>query len=166
VNSEKTEVPAPLPSVEVFRGKLPILRVPGKGGWSHVLIPATGKDLRLSGGWVKLSGSVDEVPYSDASVFFTKEKTFFFPLKADLRKQIGKGEGDIVAVVASLPLPPLSMRDELLESLHAVSNDVLQRFLALDAKIQAAHVAWVDEPVQIEGKVNRILKLVKQLELE
>lgn len=74
----------------------PLQKSPASGGWTYVVTDWSA-DFFGTRGLVKVAGTIEGRPFV-SSFMALGDGTHKLPIKADVRRQLDKGEGDIVTV--------------------------------------------------------------------
>lgn len=138
-------------------------KFPGKGGWTYARIPEILQDKQAHFGWVRVRGSIDGYPIQGYNLMPMGNGQLFMPVKAAIRKQIGKKEGDWVRIVLYSDKLPTELPEEL-KLILIDEPELYQAFLTQSDAEQKAHIEWIYSAKNEDTKVERIAQLLQRLE--
>lgn len=138
-------------------------KFPGKGGWTYAEIPEVLQDKRNPFGWVKVRGAIDGYELKNYKLMPMGNGKLFLPVKAAIRKAIGKKEGHSVRVVLFADESALEIPEEILACFEHESGRVLETFLSFPEGEQKAYLDWIYSAKAEDTKASRILKMMKRL---
>lgn len=137
-------------------------KYPGKGGWTFASIPEISQDKHAWFGWVKVRGSIDGYEINNYHLMPMGNGTLFLPVKAEIRKKIGKNEGDWVHLILySQDLPSVTPNDLLL----CLNDDpvAFQNFHKLSESEQNALIESINLIRGNNKRVEKIAQLMNKL---
>ena len=137
-------------------------KIEGKGGWTYAAIPEILQDKHAYFGWVKVRGTIDDYEIANYHLMPMGNGVLFLPVKAEIRKKIGKKEGDSVHVTLySQELPTVVPEDFLL----CLQNEPVayQKFQQLSESEQQNMMDWIYSARRDEQKVERIAQTLDKL---
>lgn len=138
-------------------------KYPGKGGWTYAAVPQILQDRKAPFGWVKVKGSIDGYAIKNYRLMPMGNGQLFLPVKAAIRKIIGKREGDHVHIILQADNDPVELPAELL--LCLLDNpDAHRTFLSYTEGEQKAFIDWINGAKKMETKVERIARTLDKLE--
>jgi hypothetical protein len=138
-------------------------KYPGKGGWTFASIPEIKQDRHAYFGWVRVKGTIDGVEIKQYHLMPSGKGTLFLPVKAEIRKKIGKKEGDWVTVILYPDHTPTEIPQEFL---HCLKEDkrIYDTFLRYTDREQKAVIDWIYSAKKEETKIERIATTLNKLE--
>ena len=144
-------------------------KFPGKGGWTYVRIPEVLQNKNSPFGWVKVKGRIDDYEIKNYKLMPMGNGQLFLPVKSDIRKKIGKKEGDWVKVILYPDNAPTEIPEEFLDCLKE-DPIAYKTFLTYTDGQQKEFIDWVYSAKTDDTKVERIVlalnKLLKQEKLK
>ena len=136
-------------------------KIPGKGGWTYVEIPEILQKEDTPFRWLKVKGFIDTFEITGYSLMPMGNKKLFLPVKAEIRKKIGKQEGDTVHVILYEDKLPQEVPEELMECLQA--EGIYEKFKTLSQSDQKYFINWIYSAKKDETKVERIAKTIDKV---
>lgn len=137
-------------------------KIQGKGGWTYAQIPEIPLDKSSHFGWVRVRGTIDGYEIKGYNLMSMGNGKLFLPVKAEIRKKIGKQEGDYVHVILYADHLPTELSEELKLCLMDEPK-AYENFLTYSDGEQKAFIEWVYSAKTDETKVERIAKMIDKL---
>lgn len=138
-------------------------KYPGKGGWTYAAIPEVLQNKNNPFGWVKVKGTIDGYELKNYKLMPMGNGRLFLPVKAEIRKKIGKQKGDYVHIILYADDSMLKIPQEILECFEDEPKRVLETFLSFTEGEQKAYLDWIYEAKTEDTKADRILKMMERL---
>ncbi len=140
-----------------------LVKQAGKGGWTYTVISEIPPDRRAKFGWVKVKGTIDEYVLNGYRLMPMGNGKLFLPVKAEIRKLIGKKEGDYVRLRLFADEAPVEIPEEIWLCLE---DYPLARtaFVTLTDEEKKTFVDWIYEARTDDTKVDRIVRMMTLLE--
>jgi len=150
---------------EPFVSQLYLLeKFPGKGGWTFVRIPEIPPDKKAHFGWVRVKGTIDGFSISKYHLMPMGNGSLFLPVKLEIRKRIGKKEGDYVFVTLYPDIDPLVVPEEMLICIQ-YEPIALNFFNTLSESEKGYYITWIYSTKKEETKVKRMARAIDRLTL-
>jgi hypothetical protein len=138
-------------------------KFPGKGGWTFAAIPQILPNKTGPFGWMKVRGNIDDFPIKNYKLMPMGNDRLFLPVKAEIRKKIGKKAGDIVKVVLYADETPLEIPEEIGECFANEPPQVLATYLNFTEGERKAYLDWIYNAKRTETKAERIASMMGRL---
>ncbi|MFD2999867.1 YdeI/OmpD-associated family protein [Pontibacter toksunensis] len=117
-------------------------KFPGKEGWTYAAIPEVLQDKHTPFGWVRVKGNIDSYEVKGYRLMPMGSGQLFLPVKAEIRKRIGKEEGDWVHITLYSDNAPQEVPEELLACLKDEPAAHKAFYNCTDGE-QKAFVEWI-----------------------
>ncbi|MGB3081296.1 MAG: YdeI/OmpD-associated family protein [Saprospiraceae bacterium] len=137
-------------------------KYPGKGGWTFARVPEILQDRKAHFGWVKVKGTIDGIEIKKYHLMPMGDGHLFLPVKAEIRKKIGKKEGDLVHVILYPDDEPLEIPEEMLLCLHEEPK-ALKFFQSISESEQHQYIQWIYSAKKEETKIERMAMAIQRL---
>lgn len=138
-------------------------KFPEKSGWTYVEIPQIVQNKKAPFGWVKVKGWIDDYEIKGFKLMPMGNGKLLLPVKAEIRKKIGKKEGDVIKIILFADEAPTEIPQELLECFENEPPEILQTFLSFSESEQKAYLDWIYGAKKEETKAQRIVNMMDRL---
>jgi hypothetical protein len=137
-------------------------KFPGKGGWTYIQISEIKPTKRKYFGGMKIKGFIDDYELKDHNLFPMGKGILMMAVKAEIRKKIGKHEGDWVTLKLYSDEPIDNSDNEFLICLKE-EPDAEKTFKNATKKQQQELLNWISLSKTDDMKVERIAKVLDML---
>lgn len=137
-------------------------RFQAKGGWTYARIPEADLDKSSPFGWVRVKGFIDDFEIKGYHLMPMGNGQLFLPVKAKIRKKIGKKEGDHVHIVLFPDNDPVEIPYEL-QLCFDDEPSALKIFRSYSYGEQRAFADWIISAKTEPTKIKRLGKTVDAL---
>lgn len=128
-----------------------------KTGWTYIVIPADVAQLVKPGNKVsfRIKGKLDNYKFSGLSVLPMGKGDFILPLKAEIRKKIGKRHGAMLMVQMQEDKSAFVMNPDMMQCLSD-EPEAKSFFATLSGSHQRYFSKWIDTAKTVDTKAKRI----------
>lgn len=137
-------------------------KFPGKGAWTYAVIPEVLQDKHSHFGWVKVKGFIDDFELKSYRLMPMGNGMLFLPVRAEIRKKIGKKEGDWVHIKLFADNDVLEIPKELMLCLED-EPQALKNFLTYTESEQKAYIDWILGAKKEETRIERMAETVNKV---
>ncbi len=149
-------------SILLVNNSYVLQKYPGKGGWTYAAIPEVIQDKKTHFGWVKVKGFIDHYELKHHRLMPMGNGKLFLPVKAEIRKKIGKIAGDTVRVILYADHDPIEIPEEFQ---HCLNDEPIAKelFLTYSESEQKAFIDWIYRAKQPDTRAEKIVKAIKMI---
>jgi hypothetical protein len=147
---------------ELVNTKVKLQRFPGKGGWTYAALPFVKRDKHSHFGWVRVKGFIDDYEIKQYHLAPMKDGGLFLPVKAAIRKQIKKQEGDVVTIRLYADESKIEVPVEFMECLSDEPK-ALKNFTQLSDTLKKHWIEYIEQVKSDERRIERMGAAVNRL---
>jgi hypothetical protein len=144
--------------------KYTLQKFPGKGGWTYAAIPEVLQNKANPFGWVRVKGSIDGVALKHYKLMPMGNGKLFLPVKAEIRKKIGKHEGDTVHIVLYADDTDPEIPADIVSCFQEESPALYKTFMRLKPGERKAYIDWIVAAKTDATKAHRIVEMMERLQ--
>ena len=142
--------------------KYKLYKYPGKGGWIYAVIEEIAPGKKTKFGWVQVSGTIDGFELKRYKLMPMGNGKLFLPVRAEIRKAIGKTEGDTIHVILYADNTPIEIPQEFVTCLDD-EPAAKKFFFTLTESEQSFYIKWIYGAKQEATKTKRMAQSIERL---
>lgn len=135
----------------------------GSGGWTYAEVPEIIPDKKKAFGMVRVRGFIDGYEIKQYNVMPHGNGNLFLPVKAAIRKAIGKQAGDTVHIILWKDDSVFQIPTEILVCFEFEAPEVLEKFEKMSEFDQKQYINWIYEAKKEETKAERIATMLQRV---
>lgn len=143
-------------------GRFKLQRFQAKGGWTYISLPGITPAKGKAFGQLKVKGSIDGCEFEQYQLMPLGNGDLFLPVNINIRKKIGKKEGDTVKLVLFEDNAPLKIPSELLLCLQDEPK-AYEIFMKLSEGYQKEFINWIYAAKREETRVTRMAAMISKV---
>jgi hypothetical protein len=147
----------------LINDKFLLKKYPGKGGWTYTVLPETVRKKKTPFGWIQVKGFIDSFELKGYRLMPMSSGQLFLPVRAEIRKRIGKNEGDWVHVVLFTDEAPADILEDFLLCLED-NEDAYSNLLKCSDAEQRVFINHIYSAKKEETRIERIAQSLNLLE--
>lgn len=142
--------------------KYKLQKFPGKGGWTYTVISEIPADKKQKFGWVKVKGFIEDFELKSYKLMPMSNGKMFLPVRAEIRKKIGKKEGDWVKIILFQDRDPLHIPDDFLQCLRD-EPEAYKIFHSFNESNQKYYIDWIYSSKKEDTRIARMATSVDRI---
>lgn len=146
----------------IINGIFLLEKFPGKGGWTYAALPKLIVGGKTHFGWLRVRGTIDDYEIKQYNLAPMGNGNLFLPVRAEIRKKIGKQVGDKIHVALYIDDLPLEIPEELMICLKD-EPEAYAFFMNSPESRQKEIIKWVYAAKTLDERVERIVVTLKKL---
>lgn len=148
---------------ELLHKKIQLEKIPGKGGWTYAPLPEIALGKHTPFGWRSVHVVIDGVELRHYKLMPMGNGQLFLPVKAAIRKELKKSEGDFVEII----IYPENDTDLIIpgDLLDCLKDEPIawKKFSGLTSDEKIRRIKWVEAPTGENTRISRISHLIEEL---
>jgi hypothetical protein len=150
--------------LKIAEGVYLLQKFPGKGGWTHIHVPAPEQLPTGPFGYFRVKGKIDDYKFSGLSIWSTrKSPLLFFPVNANIRSAIRKKAGDEVRVLFYLDEDEVELPVDFREVLED-DKAAMTKFRSLPKSRQRYMITTIEGAKNPDTRVKRMAEALQFLD--